>query len=60
MFKTTNSVEILEKPLIIMTPKSLLRNKLCVSNLEDFEKNKSFHRVLKDHSYTDSENFLSN
>ena len=46
------------KPLIIMTPKSLLRNKLCVSNLEDFEKNKSFHRVLKDHSYTDSENFI--
>ena len=46
------------KPLIIMTPKSLLRNKLCISNLEDFSKNKSFHRVLKDHSYFDNEKFI--
>jgi len=36
------------KPLIIMTPKSLLRNKRCISNIEDFEKNNSFHRVLTD------------
>ena len=33
-----------------MTPKSLLRNKLCVSNLEDFGKQNSFHRVLWDHA----------
>ena len=46
------------KPLIIMTPKSLLRNKLCISNLEDFSKNKSFHRVLKDHSYFDNDKFI--
>ena len=38
------------KPLVIMTPKSLLRNKLCVSNLEDFGKKNSFHRVLWDHA----------
>ncbi len=39
------------KPLIIMTPKSLLRNKRCVSNIEDFTKGNNFHRILEDHAY---------
>jgi 2-oxoglutarate dehydrogenase E1 component len=36
------------KPLILMTPKSLLRHKLCVSSLADMGPNTSFHRVLPD------------
>jgi len=43
------------KPLIIMTPKSLLRNKRCLSNIEDFNIKNSFHRVLTDHA--DIKNF---
>ena len=39
-----------------MTPKSLLRNKLCVSNLEDFGKKNSFHRILWDHAIDPKEN----
>ncbi|KAF0223542.1 MAG: 2-oxoglutarate dehydrogenase E1 [Rhodospirillaceae bacterium] len=34
------------KPLIIMTPKSLLRHKLCVSPLEDMALGSRFRRVL--------------
>jgi 2-oxoglutarate dehydrogenase E1 component len=36
------------KPLIIMTPKSLLRHKLAVSKLSDMSTGSSFHRVLND------------
>ncbi|MCV6598158.1 MAG: 2-oxoglutarate dehydrogenase E1 component [Mangrovicoccus sp.] len=36
------------KPLILMTPKSLLRHKLCVSKAEEFTDGSSFHRVLWD------------
>ena len=34
------------KPLILMTPKSLLRHKLCVSSLKDFTGKETFHRVI--------------
>ncbi|MDQ2094713.1 2-oxoglutarate dehydrogenase E1 component [Rhodalgimonas zhirmunskyi] len=36
------------KPLILMTPKSLLRHKLAISDAEDFTTGSSFHRVLWD------------
>jgi 2-oxoglutarate dehydrogenase E1 component len=36
------------KPLIIMTPKSLLRHKRCVSTLAEMGPGSSFHRVLWD------------
>ncbi|MGB3409018.1 MAG: 2-oxoglutarate dehydrogenase E1 component [Jannaschia sp.] len=36
------------KPLILMTPKSLLRHKLAVSKTEEFVTGSSFHRVLWD------------
>ena len=40
------------KPLIAMTPKSMLRNKRAVSNLEAFGAGTSFHRLLWDHAET--------
>ncbi|GGL52738.1 2-oxoglutarate dehydrogenase E1 component [Wenxinia marina] len=36
------------KPLILMTPKSLLRHKLAISDADDFTEGSSFHRVLWD------------
>jgi len=36
------------KPLILLTPKSLLRHKLCISDKSDFTEGSSFHRVLWD------------
>ncbi|AZQ68961.1 2-oxoglutarate dehydrogenase E1 component [Silicimonas algicola] len=36
------------KPLVLMTPKSLLRHKLAVSDAADFLTGSSFHRVLWD------------
>ncbi|GHF19670.1 2-oxoglutarate dehydrogenase subunit E1 [Kordiimonas sediminis] len=36
------------KPLILMTPKSLLRHKKCTSGLEEFGPGSQFHRVLWD------------
>ena len=34
------------KPLVVMTPKSLLRHKACVSELVDMGPGTSFHRIL--------------
>ncbi|MEO1910436.1 MAG: 2-oxoglutarate dehydrogenase E1 component [Paracoccus sp. (in: a-proteobacteria)] len=36
------------KPLVLMTPKSLLRHPLAVSKAEDFQTGSTFHRVLWD------------
>jgi 2-oxoglutarate dehydrogenase E1 component len=40
------------KPLILMTPKSLLRHKRCVSKLSEMGPGTSFHRVLHDDAQT--------
>nr|WP_309501314.1 2-oxoglutarate dehydrogenase E1 component [uncultured Roseovarius sp.] len=48
------------KPLILMTPKSLLRHKLAVSKAEEFITGSSFHRVLWDDAqYGNSETELA-
>ena len=36
------------KPLVLFTPKSLLRHKRCVSSMTDLAEGSSFHRVLWD------------
>jgi 2-oxoglutarate dehydrogenase E1 component len=36
------------KPLVLMTPKSLLRHKRCVSRLEEMADGSTFHRLLWD------------
>lgn len=41
------------KPLILMTPKSLLRHKLATSALQDMAEGSSFHRVLWDDAETE-------
>ena len=46
------------KPLIIMTPKSLLRHKKCISNISEFTKKSTFHRVLEDDAYSKINNLL--
>jgi 2-oxoglutarate dehydrogenase E1 component len=42
----------IRKPLIMMTPKSLLRNKRATSRLEEFTEGTSFHRILWDDAET--------
>ena len=47
------------KPLIIMTPKSLLRHKRCVSDISEFVTKSSFHRVLEDDAYFKDNKLIS-
>lgn len=42
------------KPLVIMSPKSLLRHKKCVSTLAEFGPGSQFHRVLWDDADLDN------
>jgi 2-oxoglutarate dehydrogenase E1 component len=43
------------KPLILMTPKSLLRHKKAVSKLSDLAEGSTFHRVLHDDAQSNPE-----
>ena len=47
------------KPLVIMTPKSLLRHKKCFSNISEFSKKSTFHRVLEDDAYFEENKLIS-
>ena len=47
------------KPLIIMTPKSLLRHKRCTSNISEFSTKSTFHRVLEDDAYIKSNKLIT-
>jgi len=42
----------IQRPLIVFTPKSMLRNKAAVSDIRDFTEQK-FRSVLEEHTYTD-------
>ncbi len=46
------------KPLILMTPKSLLRHKHCVSKLDEFTSKKTFHRILNDDAYLEGSGLI--
>ena len=46
------------KPLVVFTPKSLLRHKRCISEIEDFTKQNSFHRVLSDRAEYSAYNLI--
>jgi 2-oxoglutarate dehydrogenase E1 component len=47
------------KPLVLMTPKSLLRHKRAVSRLDDMGPGSSFHRVLHDDAQTEKTGLLA-
>lgn len=39
-----------KKPMVIMTPKSLLTHQACVSRIEDFSEGTCFHEIIDDHT----------
>jgi len=47
------------KPLVITTPKSLLRHKRCVSSLDEFGPGSQFHRVLWDNAQSHPEDSIA-
>ncbi len=47
------------KPLVIMTPKSLLRHKRCMSDISEFSIKSTFHRVLEDDAYKKINNLVT-
>ena len=47
------------KPLVVMTPKSLLRHKRCVSDISEFSIKSTFHRVLEDDAYNKLNNLIT-
>jgi 2-oxoglutarate dehydrogenase E1 component len=49
----------IRKPLILMTPKSLLRHKRAVSKLDEFAIGASFHRILSDDAENAQEGTLT-
>ena len=46
------------KPLVVMTPKSLLRHKRCQSPIDEFTIKNTFHRILNDDAYSKENNLI--
>ena len=46
------------KPLMVMTPKSLLRHKRCVSTLDELSLGSSFHRVMWENAPSDADHLV--
>jgi 2-oxoglutarate decarboxylase len=50
-----HAMDGVRRPLIVFTPKSLLRNKRVVSPVKDFTEGSSFHSVLDDPAFAERE-----